>query len=358
MTAIHTGRDTPHRDDARRLLAPAMSRADELRATARALSASGKGVLAADESTGTVGKRLASIGVDNALEHRVKLRELLFTTPGFEVAVSGVILFDETIRSIGKDGASFVETLTSRGVIPGIKVDAGVVALPGSPEETTTAGLDGLGKRCAEYYAMGARFAKWRAVLKIDVAKGFPSALAVTENANALARYATICQENGLVPIVEPEILMDGDHDINVCFDVTRRVHDAVFSALRAHGTQLDGMILKPNMVTAGSSHPKAQGFDDEVADMTVRALAEVVPPAVPGVLFLSGGQTEAQATDRLALMNKKDFRTAPWTLSFSYGRALQASCLKAWGGKAENVKAAQDAFAARCKANSDAAKR
>ena len=216
-----------------------MSRADELRATAEALSASGKGVLAADESTGTVGKRLASIGVDNALEHRVKLRELLFTTPGFEAAVSGVILFDETIRSTGKDGASFVETLTSRGVIRD-KVDAGVVALPGSPEETTTAGLDGLGKRCAEYYAMGARFAKWRAVLKIDVAKGFP-ALGGDREREPRWRYATVCQENGLVPIVEPEILMDGDHDINVCFDVTRRVHDAVFSALRAHGTNSTG---------------------------------------------------------------------------------------------------------------------
>lgn len=331
------------------------ARAEALRTIAAALATPGKGVLAADESTGTIGKRLATIGVENTLEHRVALRELLFDAPNCAAALSGVILYDETLRSTGKGGATFVEMLRANGTLPGIKVDAGVVPLPGSPEETATAGLDGLDERCKEYYDLGARFAKWRAVLKIDEARGLPSALAVAENANALARYATICQRNGLVPIVEPEILMDGAHDIETCLRVTRRVLDAVFSALRLHGAQMDGMILKPNMVTAGSAHPSANGGDDVVAEMTLRALRDVVPPAVPGILFLSGGQTEEQATERLRLMNRSNIPRAPWTLSFSYGRALQASCIKAWGGKAENVPAAQAAFLARCKANSEA---
>ena len=337
------------------MVAREFARSEELRATALALATPGRGVLAADESTATIGKRLQSIGVANELSARVALRTLLFETPNAGDTLSGVILYDETLRSTGKSGASFVETLRARGMIPGIKVDAGVTPLPGSPEETATAGLDGLDARCREYYELGARFAKWRAVLRIDERRGFPSALAVAENANALARYATICQENGLVPIVEPEILMDGAHDIEVCFDVTRRVLDAVFSALRLHGAQMDGLILKPNMVTAGSEHPSANGGDDIVASMTLRALRDVVPPAVPGILFLSGGQTEEQATERLRLMNCSDIPRAPWTLSFSYGRALQASCLKAWGGEDANVPAAQAAFFARCVANSKA---
>ena len=333
-----------------------MSFADELRATAIALSAPGKGILAADESTGTIGKRLASIGVENAIENRVALRELLFSAPGFEKYVSGVILFDETLRSTGKSGTSFAEMLRSRGVTPGIKVDAGTRALDASPNETFTQGLDGLAERCEEYYAMGARFAKWRAVLTIDEAKGLPSALALAENANALARYASACQSRGLVPIVEPEILMDGAHGIEVCGAVTRRVLDAVFSALRLHGVQLDGMILKPNMVTPGASAKTSANVDAEVARATVAALCDTVPPSVPGILFLSGGQSEEEATERLRLMNttqKAD--RAPWTLSFSYGRALQASCLKAWGGKSENVSAAQAVFLDRCKSNSEA---
>jgi len=328
---------------------------EELRATALRLSTPGKGVLAADESTGTIGKRLASIGLENTLEHRVALRTLLFTASGWEEYVSGVIMFDETIRSTGKsDGVSFVEELTKRGVVPGIKVDAGVVALPGSEDETTTGGLDGLGARCKEYYELGARFAKWRAVMNINPARGFPSELAVRENANGLARYASICQANGLVPIVEPEILMDGSHSIEVCFETTKRVLDAVFSALRLHGVAMDSMILKPNMVTPGSSCGQ-DTTDQQIADMTVLALRDTVPPSVPGILFLSGGQTEEQATERLRLMNTGGIARRPWTLSFSYGRALQASCLKAWGGKTENVAAAQEVFVARAKANSEA---
>ena len=335
--------------------------ADELVATAKALSAPGKGVLAADESTGTIGKRLASIGCDNTLELRVALRSLLFTAPGMEDYISGVITYDETLRGTALSGKTFVQELASRGVLAGIKVDAGVVALPASPEETTTCGLDGLDARCKEYYALGARFAKWRGVLTINSAKGYPSALATTENANALARYASICQHNGLVPIVEPEILMDGEHDVETCRAVTVRVLDAVFAALRLHGVRLDGMILKPNMVTPGSGR---KGGDDHgldcfyrharVAIETLKALRDVVPPSVPGILFLSGGQTEDEATERLRIMVEfAGGDRVPWTLSYSYGRALQASCLKTWQGKDANVAAAQQAFIARAKANS-----
>jgi fructose-bisphosphate aldolase, class I len=329
--------------------------ADELAATAKALSAPGKGVLAADESTGTIGKRLASIGCENTLELRVALRSLLFTAPGMEEYISGVIMYDETLRGTALSGKTFVHELTSRGALAGIKVDAGVVSLPGSPEETTTCGLDGLDARCQEYYALGARFAKWRGVLTIDTAKGFPSALATAENANALARYASICQRNGLVPIVEPEILMDGEHDVDTCRAVTVRVLDAVFAALRLHGVRLDGMILKPNMVTPGSDRKGAanDGLDARVAIETVKALCDVVPPSVPGILFLSGGQTEDEATERLRVMVEFAGDRAPWTLSYSYGRALQASCLKTWQGKEANVVAAQEAFLARAKANS-----
>jgi fructose-bisphosphate aldolase class I len=328
--------------------------ADELVATANAMSVPGKGILAADESTGTIGKRFAGISVENIEENRRAYRELLFTTDGFEKHCSGVIMFEETLGQSCRDGTTFVDLLNAKAIIPGIKVDKGVVPLPGNTRgETTTQGLDGLGERCAGYYARGARFAKWRAVLTIG--DTLPSIQCLDDNAECLARYAAICQQNGLVPIVEPEILTDGAHGIEKCAEVTERVLNAVFAALMKHKVMLEGMILKPNMVTGGSNGPKATR--GEVADATVTALRRTCPAAVPGILFLSGGQSEDDATAHLDLMNKggSDVKKNPWTLSFSYGRALQTSCLKAWVGAEANVPAAQAALLRVSEANSKA---
>eukprot|EP00891_Asterochloris_glomerata_P001810 jgi/Astpho2/1810/Aster-07567 len=324
----------------------------ELVANAAALIQTGKGILAADESTGTVGKRLASIGVVNEEPARRALREMLFTAQGVEKYISGVILFEETLYQKSSKETLLVEILKEKNIIPGIKVDKGVVVLPGTDGETTTQGLDDLGKRCAAYYLAGARFAKWRAVLKI--ADGCPSELAIHENAYGLARYAMICQENGLVPIVEPEILTDGAHDIHRCAAVTEKVLAAVYKALSDHHVLLEGTLLKPNMVLAGVSGPQANPV--EAATLTVRALQRTVPAAVPGVVFLSGGQSEEDATIVLDAMNRL-MTKRPWNLSFSFGRALQASALKAWGGKDDNLKAGADAFIARAQANSEATK-
>lgn len=324
--------------------------ADELIANAAYIGTPGKGILAADESTGTIGKRFSSINVENIESNRRALRELLFCTPGALHYLSGVILFEETLYQKTADGKPFVEVMKEGGVLPGIKVDKGTVELAGTNGETTTQGLDDLGKRCKAYYEAGARFAKWRAVLKIGPNE--PSALSILENANGLARYAIICQENGLVPIVEPEILVDGAHDIDRCADVTERVLSAVYKALNDHHVLLEGTLLKPNMVTPGSDSPKVS--PDVVAEYTVRTLQRTMPAAVPAVVFLSGGQSEEEATLNLNAMNKLKAKK-PWSLSFSFGRALQQSTLKAWAGKEENVEKARAAFLARCKANSEA---
>ncbi|XP_057956588.1 fructose-bisphosphate aldolase 6, cytosolic-like [Malania oleifera] len=323
---------------------------DELIVNAAYIGTAGKGILAADESTGTIGKRLASINVENVESNRQALRELLFCTPGALECLSGVILFEETLYQKTASGKPFVEVLQEGGVLPGIKVDKGTVELPGTDGETTTQGLDGLAQRCQEYYMAGARFAKWRAVLKIS--SNEPSPLAIHENANGLARYAIICQQNGLVPIVEPEILVDGSHDIDRCADVTERVLAACYKALNDHHVLLEGTLLKPNMVTPGSESPKVA--PEVVAEYTVRTLLRTMPPAVPAVVFLSGGQSEEEATLNLNAMNKLQGKK-PWSLTFSFGRALQQSTLKSWAGKEENVEKAQAAFFARCKANSEA---
>ncbi|KAG0501777.1 hypothetical protein HPP92_001849 [Vanilla planifolia] len=305
---------------------------DELIANAAYIGTPGKGILAADESTGTIGKRLSSINVENVEANRRALRELLFCTPE------------------NRRWQTFVEVLKEGGVLPGIKVDKGTVELAGTNGETTTQGHDDLGKRCAKYYEAGARFAKWRAVLKISATE--PSQLAINENANGLARYAIICQENGLVPIVEPEILVDGPHDIKRCAEVTERVLAACYKALNDHHVLLEGSLLKPNMVTPGSESPKVA--PQVIAEHTVRALLRTVAAAVPAIVFLSGGQSEEEATLNLNAMNKLSGKK-PWSLSFSFGRALQQSTLKAWAGKEENVGKARAAFLSRCKANSEA---
>ncbi|RZC27469.1 Uridine kinase-like protein 4 [Glycine soja] len=323
---------------------------DELIKNAKYIATPGKGILAADESTGTIGKRLASINVENIEANRQALRELLFTAPNALQYLSGVILFEETLYQKTSDGKPFVEVLQENNVIPGIKVDKGVVELAGTNGETTTQGFDSLGARCQQYYKAGARFAKWRAVLKIGPTE--PSQLSIQQNAQGLARYAIICQENGLVPIVEPEILTDGAHDIAKCAAVTETVLAAVYKALNEQHVLLEGTLLKPNMVTPGSDSPKVP--PEVIAEYTVQALRRTVPAAVPGVVFLSGGQSEEEATLNLNAMNKSEV-LKPWTLSFSFGRALQQSTLKTWGGKKENVAKAQEAFLARCKANSDA---
>ncbi|XVE76023.1 hypothetical protein DITRI_Ditri12bG0139700 [Diplodiscus trichospermus] len=324
--------------------------ADELAKNAAYIGTPGKGILAADESTGTIGKRLSSINVENVEENRRALRELLFTTPGALQYISGVILFEETLYQKTSPGKPFVQLLNEGGALPGIKVDQGTVELNGTNGETFTQGLDGLTQRCQKYYEAGARFSKWRAVLKISTNE--PTELAIQENANGLAMYAAICQQCGLVPIVEPEILVDGSHDIKKCAYVTERVLAACYKALNDHHVMLEGTLLKPNMVTPGSESPKVA--PEVIAEYTVRALQRTVPPAVPAIVFLSGGQSEEEATVNLNAMNKLNTKK-PWSLSFSYGRALQQSTLKAWAGKKENVKKAQDAFLVRCKANSEA---
>jgi len=330
-----------------------LAHADELITTAKALTAPGKGFLAADESTGTIGKRFQSIKVENTEENRRAYRELLFTTAKpWQKYCSGVILYEETLHQKTKEGVPFVEVLRHKEVIPGIKVDKGVVTLSGTDGETTTQGFDDLGKRCAEYYKLGARFSKWRAVIKISPQA--PSELGIQENARGLARYAAICQENGLVPIVEPEVLMDGDHDIQRAAYVTEIVLAACYKALSDHHVLLEGTLLKPNMVTPGSES-KQKVTAQEIAFYTVRALRRTVPPAVPGIMFLSGGQSEEEASENLNAINNVE-GVKPWALSFSYGRALQNSTLKVWKGEAANVPAAQDAFFKRCEANGLAA--
>lgn len=325
----------------------------ELKKTADAIVAPGKGILAADESTGTMGKRFTKINLENTDENRRKYRQLLFTADkSISEYISGVILFHETVYQKADDGTPFIQLLNNLGIIPGIKVDTGVVNLMGTNDETTTQGLDDLGKRCAQYYKDGCRFAKWRCVLKID--EHCPTPLAILENANVLARYATTCQQNGLVPIVEPEILPDGDHDLERSQKVTEKVLAAVYKALSDHHVYLEGTLLKPNMCTPGQTASKRCSPQD-VGQATVTALRRTVPIAVPGVVFLSGGQSEEDASVNLCAINQfnQQTRKSAWALTFSYGRALQASCIAAWKGKDENVKAAQDELLKRAKANS-----
>jgi len=319
-----------------------------LQDTARALVAEGKGILAADESTGTIKKRFDSIQAESTEANRRDYRTLLFTAPGVGDHISGVILFDETIRQNAADGTPLVSILQDAGIFPGIKVDTGAKPLAGHPDETVTEGLDGLRERLEEYAGLGARFAKWRAVYRIGEA--IPSPACISANAHALARYAALCQEAGLVPIVEPEVLMDGDHDIDDCDIVTEEALRAVFNELAVQDVMLEGMLLKPNMVISGSDCAEQAGVE-EVAARTVQCLLRSVPAAMPGVVFLSGGQSDEVATLHLNAMNKIP-AVKPWKLSFSYGRALQAAPLKAWGGKAENAAAAQAALMERAQAN------
>jgi fructose-bisphosphate aldolase class I len=325
---------------------------DALNAIAVKMVTPGKGILAADESSGTIKKRFDAIRVENTEENRRDYREMLFrTTAAMKDHISGVILFDETIRQKAADGTPLVKLIQDAGAIPGIKVDKGAKPLAGQPGETVTEGLDGLRERFQEYHALGARFAKWRAV--IDIAQGLPTYNCVNANAQALARYAALAQENGIVPIVEPEVLMDGDHDIDTCERITTWVLESVFSQLFYAGVRPEGMILKPNMVIAGKKCPKQNTVED-VAARTLRVLKRAVPPAVPGIAFLSGGQSDEDATAHLSAMNAMG--PLPWGLTFSYGRALQAAPQKAWSGKAENVPAGQKAFAHRALMNSLAA--
>jgi fructose-bisphosphate aldolase class I len=319
----------------------------DLHETARALVAEGKGILAADESSGTIKKRFDSISVESTEENRRAYRDLLFTTEGAEEFISGVILYDETIRQSSADGTPFPKLLEGKGMIPGIKVDMGAKALAGAPEETVTEGLDGLRERLAEYRELGAKFTKWRAV--ISIGDGRPSDYAIWTNAHALARFAALSEEAGLVPIVEPEVLMDGGHSIDESYRVTVRTLQAVFTELFDQRVEREGLLLKTNMVVSG--YDSADQADvDTVADLTIRALENTVPASVPGVVFLSGGMSDEDATARLNAMNQRS--PHPWELSFSYGRALQAPALKAWGGDPANVEAAQQAYYRRAKFN------
>ena len=321
----------------------------ELNSIAKKMTAKGKGILAADESTGTIQKRFDKIGVTNTEENRRDYREMMFRAEAGMKHVSGVILFDETIRQKAKDGTPLVKIIEQAGAVPGIKVDKGTKPLPASPGDTITEGLDGLRERLVEYHQLGARFAKWRATY--DPTGGRPSYNSINANAHALARYAALCQENGIVPIVEPEVLMDGDNTIETCEAVTEWVLKETFSQLYYANVALEGMVLKPNMVISGMKAAKRAGVE-EVAERTVKILKRCVPPAVPGIAFLSGGQSDEEATAHLNAMNAAN-PNLPWALTFSYGRALQAAPQKAWSGKAENVPVAQAAFAHRAKMNS-----
>jgi fructose-bisphosphate aldolase class I len=326
----------------------------ELNKVALAMVAPGKGILAADESSGTIKKRFDGIDVVSSEETRRDYREMLFrSSEAMTRNISGVILYDETIWQNARDGTPLVKIIEQSGAIPGIKVDEGTQALPNCPGELVTAGLDKLAERLKKYYERGARFAKWRAVINIDRDK-IPSMTAIHVNAHALARYAALCQDAQIVPIVEPEVLMDGDHDIDRCYDVSQRVLNKTFQELRIQRVALEGMILKPNMVVPGKKSAK-QASVEEVAEKTVRLLKNCVPAAVPGIAFLSGGQSDEDATAHLNAMNR--IGGLPWHLTFSYGRALQAAPLKAWSGKAENVAAGQRAFTHRARMNSLASK-
>jgi len=330
---------------------------EELVATARAIASPGKGILAADESTGTIGARFKPINVDNNEENRRRYRELLFTSDGIEKYISGVIMYEETLFQKTKEGTAFTALLHGKGIISGIKVDTGLKPLPGTDGETACTGLDGLAERCQKYYAQGARFAKWRAAYKIDVKTGKPSSLLIKEQAWGLARYAAICQANGLAPIVEPEVMIDGTHDIETAARISERVYSCVVRALHDNGVVLEGCLLKPNMVTSGAESGKTDA-PERVAFYTIRTLRRTIPAAFPGVMFLSGGQSEEEASRHLNAINSGGLpfpSPNPWALSFSYGRALQASCLEAWLGKDENLKKAQDAFLVRAKANGEA---
>ncbi|SVA76317.1 uncharacterized protein METZ01_LOCUS129171 [marine metagenome] len=320
---------------------------------ANAMVQKGKGILAADESTPTCKKRFDSINVESTEENRNKYRNMLFTADGIENYISGVILFDETLRqSTMESGVPFPDYLTKLGILPGIKVDKGAKQLANTGNEKITEGLDGLRDRLKEYYELGARFTKWRAV--ITIGENMPTAYCMSANAHALARYAALCQEQGLVPIVEPEILMDGTHTIDESYQLTTETLYNVFYELVSQGVELEGMVLKPNMVLSGYDCSE-QAFVEQVAEMTVDCFLNTVPAAVPGIAFLSGGQSDELATAHLNAMNQID--NTPWNLTFSYGRALQAPALKAWSGKDENVSSAQDAFMKRAKFNSLATK-
>ena len=323
----------------------------ELVKIARGMVAPGKGILAADESTGTIKKRFDAIQFESTEAHRQLYREMLFTAPGIADAISGVIMYDETLRQKTRAGVPFPQHLASLGIIPGIKVDQGAKALANFPNETVTEGLDGLRERLKEYHGLGARFAKWRAV--IDIGEGYPTRFGIEANAHALARYAALCQEQGIVPIVEPEVLMDGDHSIEDCEAVTDEVLCETFRQLAGHRVHLEGMVLKPNMVISGKKNA-ARATPEQVAEATVRCLRRWVSAAVPGIAFLSGGQSTTEATLHLSLMNREPL---PWKLTFSYGRALQDSALKAWGGKADKFEAGQREFMRRARLNGLAAK-
>jgi fructose-bisphosphate aldolase class I len=325
---------------------------EALNKVAEAMVAPGRGILAADESTGTIKKRFDAIGVENTEENRRDYRELMFRAKDAMSYVSGVILFEETLFQDARDGTPLVDIITAAGSIPGIKVDKGASKMAGFPNETVTKGLDGLSKRLRGYYERGARFAKWRAV--IDIADGIPTWACVKSNAHALARYARICQQEQIVPIVEPEVLMDGAHDVARCDEVTRWMLQTTFNELFEQRVALEGVVLKPNMVVSGKGNGR-QASVDEVAERTIAALKACVPSAVPGIAYLSGGQSDVDATAHLNRMNQ--IGGFPWKMTFSYGRALQAAPQKAWSGKAENVAAAQKAFEHRARMNGLASK-
>lgn len=322
---------------------------EELATTAKALVAPGKGILAADESLGTIGKRFQAVGIDSSEDTRRAYRELLFTTPAIGNFLSGVILFDETLRTSTSDGTPFPELLNSQGIIPGIKVDAGAKDMALAPGEKITEGLDGLRERLTEYKGLGARFAKWRAV--ITIGEGIPTDRCIDSNAEALARYAALCQEQGIVPIVEPEVLMDGDHSLERSYEVSLATLHSTFAALFRHSVNLEGVLLKPNMIVPGKDAPQ-QAEPEQVAERTVACLLRTVPAAVPGVVFLSGGQNDQQATASLNAMNVR-YPNLPWQLSFSFARALQDRAMKTWAGDPSNVEAAQSAFHQRARLNS-----
>ena len=326
----------------------------ELAEIARQLVAPGKGILAADESTGTITRRLEAVGVESTEPNRRAWRRLLFTTPGVEERIAGVILFDETIHQAHDDGTPFPELLAARGILPGIKVDRGAKDMPLFPGEKVTEGLDGLGQRMMDYYELGARFAKWRAVIRIgrDGGRALPTRVCLMDNARVLARYAAQAQARQLVPIVEPEVLMDGDHDLARCEEVTRLALELVFTELRAHRVTLEGILLKPNMVVPGKKGPQVS--DAEIATATMRCFRRAVPAAVPGIVFLSGGMTGQEACARLDAMNR--LGPHPWTLSFSFGRALQQDAMQDWSGRDGEVEAAQRRFAMRARCSGAAA--
>jgi len=327
---------------------------DELKATASKLSRTGFGLLACDESTGTVGARLESIGVENIEENRAEWRELLFTSEGLGKYISGAILFEETLYQTAASGKTMIEILNEQNIVPGIKVDTGLKPLTGAGDtETWCSGLDGLFERCSLAYAQGARFAKWRTAVRIDEEKGFPTDLAVKEAAWGLARYARVCQETGLVPIVEPEVLIDGTHDQQTTAKVQERLISTVYKYLEENNVMLEGTLLKPSMTVSGVDCVNKPS-PEEVAKMTVQTLQRVIPPAMPGVTFLSGGISEEDASIYLNEINKLD-RVGPWALTFSFSRAMQSSCIKIWDGKSENKEAAQKQLVARAQANSEA---